>query len=163
MPAAEAAGDLATRDGWGVARLGRAVVAPLLIAPRLALTPLRDLRSLARSVSVLPEVADHLAEIGARVRTLDDEVGGMHRAVEEIRVDVVGMRESVEPLDARLDGVQGAVSPLVPEIERVREGLERIEEPLAEMRTTVGHLEGTAERFGHLASRLPGGRRRREP
>lgn len=162
MPAADAAGALSTRGSWGAARVGRALVAPLLIAPRLALAPLRDLRTLARSVSVLPEVADHLAEIGARVRTLDDEVVGMHRAVEEIRVDVVGMRESVEPLDTRLDGVQGAVSPLAGEMERVREGLDRIEEPLAEMRTTVGHLHGTAERFGHLAARLPGGRRRRE-
>ena len=95
---------------FGLGSVARVAAAPVTLGAQVAAGPLRDLRAIADSVSVLPrllgrldeisESVDRLALIAERVERLDREVVEMHQAVEGIRADVVGMTASV----ARLAG-----------------------------------------------------------
>lgn len=76
-----------------------------------------DVRSIARAVSVLPEIAVHLSAIRVRVENLDDEVAAMRRSVDGIRTEVDGMREAVNPLDERLRDVTERFDRMLPELE----------------------------------------------
>jgi hypothetical protein len=84
----------------------------LAYVPRLVLGALGDLRSIANSVAVLPEVSRALMAIEQRVDSLDDEVRRMRGAVESIGTDVIGMRESVEPLEGELEELRKVMHPL---------------------------------------------------
>ncbi len=84
----------------------------LAYVPRLVLGALGDLRSIANSVAVLPEVSRALLTIQHRVDSLDDEVRRMRGAVESIGTDVIGMRESVEPLESELEELRKVMHPL---------------------------------------------------
>jgi hypothetical protein len=67
--------------------------------------PLEDLRTIARAMQVLPELARSLAEIERRTDTLDREVRQMREAVESMGADV-------ERLDPRLQQVHTSLHPL---------------------------------------------------
>jgi hypothetical protein len=80
-------------------------VAALAGVPRMLGGALADIRTIARGMQVLPELARTLAAIERRVDSLDDEVRTMRRAVESMDGDV-------KELPARIDQVQHALSPL---------------------------------------------------
>lgn len=73
---------------------------------------LGDLRTIARSVAVLPDVARALTAIQGRVDSLDDEVRKIGRAVESMDGELRETKESVRPLAASLDELQMTVHPL---------------------------------------------------
>jgi hypothetical protein len=100
--------------------------------PRLVVGALEDLRSIARSVSVLPEVGQALVTIQRRVDSLDQEVRRMRHAVEAIDTDVLAMQES-----------------LTDELSQTREGVARVERELG---SAVHPLRRVAGRL----SRRPG-------
>ena len=85
---------------------------PLSYLPRLVIGALDDLHSIARSASVLPEVARSLANIEARVTSMDEEVKKMRRGVDSLNGEVIGVQEVIEPLHAELQEVHRAVRPL---------------------------------------------------
>jgi hypothetical protein len=67
--------------------------------------PLDDLKTIAAHIKVLPELADLLATIEARVESLDDEVKKMRQAVE-------GMSGSVDALPPKIDELGHTLHPL---------------------------------------------------
>ena len=85
---------------------------PLAYLPRLVLGALDDLHAIARSVSVLPEVARSLASIEARVTSMDEEVKKMRRGVDSLNGEVIGVQEVILPLQDELHEVHRAVRPL---------------------------------------------------
>lgn len=89
--------------GWG---------SPINYVPRLLMGALDDLRTIAQSVSYLPELAQTLGSIQGRVETLDDEVRRMRAAVESMRGDVTEMKDSVRPLEATLEDLERSIHPL---------------------------------------------------
>ena len=62
---------------------------------------LADVRAIADSTRVLPEVLERLAAIERRVESLDREVTGMHQAVESIGADVIDLRDAIHPSSER--------------------------------------------------------------
>jgi hypothetical protein len=99
---------------------------------RLVVGALDDLHSIARSVSVLPEIGRSLATIQDRVNSLDDEVRRMRQSVEAIDEDVDGLEES-----------------LTAELRRTREGVQRVEHELGSavhpLRRVTGRLSRRPE------------------
>jgi hypothetical protein len=85
---------------------------PLAYLPRLVIGALDDLHSIARSVSVLPEVARSLASIEARVTSMDEEVKKMRSGVDSLNGEVVGVQEVIVPLQDELQEMHRAVRPL---------------------------------------------------
>ena len=59
---------------------------------------LADVREIADSTRVLPEVLERLAAIERRVESLDREVSGMRQGVESIGVDVADLRDAIHPI-----------------------------------------------------------------
>ena len=99
---------------------------------RLVVGALEDLHSIARSVSVLPEIGQNLARIQQRVDSLDGEVRQMREAVETIDEDVDGLEES-----------------LTAELRQTREGVLRVEQELGSavhpLRRVTGRLSRRPE------------------
>jgi hypothetical protein len=62
------------------------------------LSLLADIRTIADSTRVLPDVLERLAAIERRVESLDREVTGMHQGVESIGVDVIDLRDAIHPI-----------------------------------------------------------------
>ncbi len=85
---------------------------PLAYVPNLLLGALEDLRTIAASVVVLPELARTLGSIEGRVNSLDDEVKKMRAAVESMGGDVGDMKDSVAPLESSLEELERAVHPI---------------------------------------------------
>jgi uncharacterized protein YoxC len=90
--------------GWAVDAMG--------YVPRLALGALGDLRSIAESVRVLPEVARSLIAIEASVDSMDREVRLMRQGVDRLDSDVIKVVEGVDPLDEKLDDLRRTLRPL---------------------------------------------------
>jgi hypothetical protein len=111
---------------------GRGAGYALAYVPKLLVGALEDLHSIARSVSILPEVGQALVTIQRRVDSLDQEVRRMRHAVEAIDADVLAMQES-----------------LTDELSQTREGVARVER---ELRSAVHPLRRVAGRL----SRRPG-------
>jgi uncharacterized protein YoxC len=90
--------------GWAVDTLG--------YVPRLVLGALGDLRSVAESVRVLPEVARSLSAIEASVDSMDREVRLMRQGVDRLDTDVIKVVEGVDPLDDKLEDLRRTLRPL---------------------------------------------------
>lgn len=90
--------------GWAVDTLG--------YVPRLVLGALGDLRTVAESVRVLPEVARSLRAIEASVDSMDREVRLMRQGVDRLDTDVMKVVDGVDPLDEKLDDLQRTLRPL---------------------------------------------------
>jgi archaellum component FlaC len=73
--------------------------------PRMVGGLIDDVRTIARGMQVLPELARSLHAIEARVEVLDDEVRKMRQAVESMGGDVKSM-------PGRLDDLQHSLSPM---------------------------------------------------
>lgn len=80
--------------------------------PRALMGAFADLRSIALSVRVLPDVARHLGSIQVAVESMDSEVKEMRRAVEQVDTDVLGVVAAVAPLDEKLDDLRLTLHPL---------------------------------------------------
>jgi chromosome segregation ATPase len=121
----ETAEDVAATTGSEVEARGAGYA--LSYGLRLVVGALEDLHSIARSVSVLPEIGQSLATIQQRVDSLDDEVRRMRQSVETIDQDVGGMEES-----------------LTAELQQTREGVLRVERELGSavhpLRRVTGRL-----------------------
>ena len=121
----EAVQDVAEATGREVETRGAGYA--LSYGLRVVVGALEDLHSIARSVSVLPEIGRSLATIQQRVDSLDDEVRRMRRSVETIDEDVGGMEES-----------------LTAELRQTREGVLRVERELGSavhpLRRVAGRL-----------------------
>ncbi|MEK6327469.1 MAG: hypothetical protein AABM66_08100 [Actinomycetota bacterium] len=59
---------------------------------------LADVRNIADSTRVLPDVSERLAVIERRVESLDREVTAMHQAVESMGADMIDLRDAIHPL-----------------------------------------------------------------
>lgn len=108
------AGELETEPGRSSVSIearGLAVDA-LGYLPRALMGAFDDLRSIALSVRVLPEVAHHLASIQVAVESMDSEVRKMRRAVEQVDADVLGVVDAVAPVDEKLDDLRRTLHPL---------------------------------------------------
>ena len=62
------------------------------------LVHLSAVREIADSTRVLPEALERLAAIERRVESLDREVTAMHQAVESIGIDVADLRDAIHPI-----------------------------------------------------------------
>jgi hypothetical protein len=87
--------------------------------PRLVAGALEDLRTIAESVRVLPDVARTLASIEAETAVMSNEVKLMRQGVDRLGDKVDGLDEEmlkvadgVQPLDSKLDDVRRALHPL---------------------------------------------------
>jgi hypothetical protein len=76
----------------------RSVIGRLVDLARWPLALLRDVRAIADSTRVLPDVLERLGAIERHVGSLDDEVTRMRQGVESVGGDVVELRQSVEPI-----------------------------------------------------------------
>jgi hypothetical protein len=75
----------------------------LAALPRMLGTAIEDVRTIARGMQVLPELAKNLAAIERSAAHMDDEVTKMRAAVESMGKDV----EALEPsLESKLDEVK---------------------------------------------------------
>jgi hypothetical protein len=83
------------------------------------LSLLADVRKIADSTRVLPDVLERLAAIERRVESLDHEVAGMRQGVESIGVDVIDLRDSIHPIQ-RTAGRLGRVTVRIPRNSRGR-------------------------------------------
>ena len=90
--------------GWAVDTLG--------YVPRLVLGALEDLRTVAESVRVLPEVARSLSAIEESVDSMDREVRLMRQGVDRLDGDVMKVVDGVDPLDEKLDDLRRTLRPL---------------------------------------------------
>jgi hypothetical protein len=86
---------------------------------RWPLSLLADIRTIADSTRVLPDVLDRLAAIERRVESLDREVSGMHQAVESIGVHVIDQRDAIHPVQ-RTAGRLGRITVRIPRSSRAR-------------------------------------------
>jgi hypothetical protein len=69
---------------------------PLIQLGRLLPTALRDLRTIADGMGILPDLLAQLTAIRGRVQTMDDEVRRMRQGVDRLEGEVVALRESME-------------------------------------------------------------------
>ncbi len=83
------------------------VLVGLIAIPRGAVRGIAELAAIPGHLTSLPEVAQRLAAIQARVASLDDEVILMRQGVDSLGTDVVGLRETVKPLEGRLGRIAG--------------------------------------------------------
>ena len=86
---------------------------------RWPLSQLADVRKIADSTRVVPDVLERLAVIERRVESLDREVTAMHQAVESIGVDVVDLRDAIHPIQ-RSAGRLGRITARIPRSSRAR-------------------------------------------
>ena len=70
--------------------------------PAGRLERLADIRNIADSTRVLPDVSERLAAIERRVESLDREVTAMHQAVESIGAEVTDLRDAIHRFSERL-------------------------------------------------------------
>jgi hypothetical protein len=78
----------------------------LAALPRMLSTAIEDVRTIARGMQVLPELAKNLAAIERSAAHMDDEVTKMRAAVESMGKDV----EALEPsLEAKLEEVKDSM------------------------------------------------------
>ena len=84
---------------WPLALLAdiRAIADSTRVLPDV-LERLADVREIADSTRVLPEVLERLAAIERRVESLDREVSAMRQGVESIGVDVADLRDAIHPI-----------------------------------------------------------------
>lgn len=84
---------------WPLALLTdiRAIADSTRVLPEV-LERLADVRAIADSTRVLPEVLERLAAIERRVESLNSEVSAMHQGVESIGVGVVDLRDAIHPI-----------------------------------------------------------------
>jgi hypothetical protein len=84
---------------WPLALLAdiRAIADSTRVLPDV-LERLADVREIADSTRVLPEVLERLAAIERRVESLDREVSAMREGVESIGVDVAHLRDAIHPI-----------------------------------------------------------------
>ena len=87
--------------------------------PRIVAGALEDLRTIADSVRVLPEVAKTLASIESETAAMSNEVKLMRQGVDRLGDKVDGLdgdmkrvAEGVDPLDEKLDDMRRALHPL---------------------------------------------------
>jgi uncharacterized protein (DUF3084 family) len=71
-----------------------------------------QMQEMVEAVAVLPRVSQTLAAIQARVDTLDEEVKGMHAAVEAMRGDVTELRGGIERVEPHLEEFTRIAHPL---------------------------------------------------
>lgn len=96
--------EIEQQSGWTAAALG--------YVPRLVVGALGDLRSIADSVRVLPEVARSLGAIERSVESMDREVKLMRRGVDRLDTDVMKVVDGVDPLDDKLEDLRLTLRPL---------------------------------------------------
>ena len=78
---------------------------------------LGDVRHIADSTRVLPDVFERLAAIERRVESLDREVTAMRQGVESIGVDVIDLRDAIHPIQ-RTAGRLGRITVRIPRSSR---------------------------------------------
>jgi hypothetical protein len=131
------------------------VALPLLVDPRTLARALDDLHAIATAARELPAVERRLTE---RLESAEAEL----RTANAHAVQLLGAV-------GRIDDVEREVAELVRLAGELRDGLPALDEALRSIRTLEGAtatlaaaaepLQGTAERLGRIADRLPGGRR----
>lgn len=99
--------------------IGRLVPISRPSLPGWPLSLLADIRKIADSTRVLPDVLEHLAAIERRVESLDREVAEMHQGVESIGVDVIDLRDAIHPIQ-RTAGRLGRITVRTPRSSRAR-------------------------------------------
>lgn len=80
--------------------------------PRVVAGALEDLRMIADSVRVLPEVARSLSAIQTSVDSMDREVKLMRKGVDRLDGDVLKVVAGVDPLDEKIDDLRRTLHPL---------------------------------------------------
>ena len=80
---------------------------------------LADIRTIADSTRVLPDVLESLAVIERRVESLDREVPALHQAVESSGADVIDLRDAIHP-SQRTAGRLGRINVRIPRSSRDR-------------------------------------------
>jgi hypothetical protein len=85
-------------------------------------------------LSALPEIAGYLRDIHTRVGHMDDEVTGMHAAVERLDGEVRELRAEIAALTSGIGSVVDGVGRLEPHVA----DLSRIARPLQRVRTRLG-------------------------
>ncbi|MGI8460151.1 MAG: hypothetical protein ACR2OC_00740 [Solirubrobacterales bacterium] len=108
----QAAEDLEDTTGAEISPARGLAVDALGYLPRVVVGALEDLRTIAQSVSVLPEVARSLAKIEASVASMDSEVKLMRQGVDRLDGDVLKVVDGVDPLDEKLEDLRLALHPL---------------------------------------------------
>ncbi len=108
----QAAEDFEDSSGAEISPARGLAVDALGYLPRVVVGALEDLRTIAQSVSVLPEVARSLTKIEASVASMDSEVKLMRQGVDRLDGDVLQVVEGVDPLDAKLEDLRLALHPL---------------------------------------------------
>ena len=153
---------------------------PLWIDPRLVLRAFDDLHVLAETARTLPDVE---ARLTRRIESAEARLGDVIDAAAPLdglgtRAD--GVLSGIDRVDARaaellravdrVDSVEHQVAELVRLAEEIRGGLPTLDEALDSIKqlndaagtlaAAVAPLQGTAERLGRIADRLPGAQRR---
>jgi len=154
---------------------------PFLIDPRLVPRLLDDIHAIAEAARLLPTVEARLTErIASAESRLDDVIAaaaplkglggradGVLDGIDRVDVRAVELLAAVD----RLDSVEARVAELVRLAEELRAGLPTLDDALGSIKqlnaaartlaAAVEPLQGTAERLGRIADRLPGAQRRR--
>jgi chromosome segregation ATPase len=100
-----------------------ALISPLVGAPRNVGAALEDLRTIAETMQVLPQVLESLRRIENHVSSLDEEV--------------MIMRRAVESMGTKLDDLSGNIEHLGDGIKDVGAHVDRLEPHLIEMKASL--------------------------
>jgi hypothetical protein len=101
-----------------IGRLGQ-ISRPSLPVNRWPLSLLADVRTIADSTRVLPDVLERLPAIEPRVESIDREVAGIRQGVESIGVHVIDLRDSIHPIQRTAERL-GRISDRIPRGSRAR-------------------------------------------
>lgn len=111
-------------------------IGSILSLQRTLADALGDIRQIADSMRVLPELAVFLSAIEDRVTSMDSEVRQMRGAVEKLNTQVDGLRESVDGMSAPLTEIGQSLHPLRRSASRIgrlgRRGEAEVAEPAPE-------------------------------
>ena len=147
---------------------------PFLIDPRAIPRALDDLHAIAQAARRLPEVEERLTEriasaearlddvleAATTVRLLDDRAAGVLEGLDRVlgAVDRIG---DVEREVAELVSLARELRGGLPTLDDAPESMRQLNLAAGTLAAAAQPLQGTAERLGRIADRLPGAQRRR--
>jgi methyl-accepting chemotaxis protein len=141
----------------------------LLLSPRLVVRALDDLHTLAEASAGLATIEPTLAgverDVVSRVDALEHrlaEVTELAERIERALPATTEVLERIDKLNSHLENVEPVVE-VLPALEKANASIDTLSKTAEALAASVEPLEGTVERLGRIANRLPGGNRRSTP
>ena len=120
-----------------------------------------DLAGITDLMRAVPEISEHLAAIRSTVASMDSEIRGMRKSVDELATRIDSLHVGVE---GKLGELDDKVGPMSQDVRLMRVGVEQLDTRVVELARTLKPVRRTIERLGfgrsgraELADELPAG------